>query len=92
MLNLDIDLNEVVRRAVKYLVEGLAVAVAAFYIPKKKMNLQEIAMIAVTAAASFAVLDMLAPSVGANARHGAGFGIGASLVGAPAVPGVPPLA
>jgi ABC-type Co2+ transport system permease subunit len=91
MLNLNLDLNEVVRRAVKYLVEGLAVAVAAFYIPKKQMNLQEIAMIAVTAAASFAVLDMLAPSVGANARHGAGFGIGASLVGAPSMPGVPPM-
>ena len=91
MLNLDLDLNEVVRRAVKYLVEGLAVAVAAFYIPKKKMNLQEIAMIAVSAAAAFAVLDMLAPSVGAGARHGAGFGIGASLVGAPSLPGVPAL-
>ena len=62
MLNLNLDLNEVVRRAVKYLVEGLAVAVAAFYIPKKQMNLQEIAMIAVTAAASFAVLDMLPPN------------------------------
>jgi ABC-type Co2+ transport system permease subunit len=91
MLNLNLDASEVVTRAIKYLVEGLAVAVAAFYIPKKQMNLEEIAMIAVTAAASFAVLDLLAPSVGENARHGAGFGIGASLVGAPALPGVPPL-
>jgi hypothetical protein len=90
---LDLDVNEVVRRAIKYLVEGLAVAAAAFYIPRKQMNLQEIAMIAVTAAASLAILDLLAPSVGAHARHGAGFGIGASLVGAPAgLPGVPALA
>lgn len=86
-----LDVSEVVRRAIKYLVEGLAVAAAAFYIPQKKMNLQEIAMIAVTAAASLAILDLLAPSVGANARHGAGFGIGASLVGATGLPGVPPL-
>lgn len=87
---LNTDVSEVVRRAIKYLVEGLAVAAAAFYIPRKKMNLQEIVMIAVTAAASLAVLDLLAPSVGAHARHGAGFGIGASLVGANVpVPGVP---
>lgn len=82
MLNLDV--SEVVRRAIKYLVEGLAVAAAAFYIPRKKMDLQEIVMIAVTAAASLAILDLLAPSVGEHARHGAGFGIGAGLVGAPA--------
>lgn len=93
MLNL--DLSEVVRRAIKYLVEGLAVAAAAYYIPRRKMDLQEIAMIAVTAAASLAILDLLAPSVGASARQGAGFGIGAGLVGfpgvAPGLPGVPPV-
>ena len=30
------DLQEVVKRAVKYLIEGGAVAVAAYYIPKKE--------------------------------------------------------
>jgi hypothetical protein len=92
MLNL--DLSEVVQRAIKYLIEGLAVAAAAFYIPRKKMNLQEIAMIAVTAAAALAILDLLAPSVGAGARQGAGFGIGAGLVGFKGIaglPGVPPV-
>jgi ABC-type Co2+ transport system permease subunit len=77
----NLDLQEVLKRTIKYLVEGFAVALAAFYIPRRKMNLQEIAMIAITAAASFAVLDLLAPSVGSSARHGAGVGIGASLVG-----------
>jgi hypothetical protein len=92
---LDLDVREVTSRAIKYLVEGLAVAAAAYYIPQKKIKLQEIAMIAVTAAASLAVLDLLSPSIGSFARHGAGFGIGASLVGLhlPAnLPGVPPIA
>ena len=89
---LNMDASDLARRAIKYLVEGLAVAVAAFYIPKRKMHAEEIVMIAVTAAAAFAVLDLLAPSVGSTARKGAGFGIGASLVGGPALPGVPPLA
>jgi hypothetical protein len=81
MFSLDLNLNNVIQRAIKYLVEGLAVAIAAYYIPSKKMNLQEIAVIALTAAATLAVLDLLAPTVGMGARHGAGFGIGASLVG-----------
>ena len=79
------DLQEVVKRAVKYLIEGAAVAVAAYYIPKKQMNIEEIVMIAITAAASFALLDMYAPSIGNAARQGTGFGIGANLTGFPMV-------
>ena len=78
-----IDLHEVVKRAVKYLIEGGAVAVAAYYIPKKQMNIEEIIMIAITAAATFAILDMYAPSIGSAARQGAGFGIGANMAGFP---------
>ena len=77
------DIQEIVKRAVKYLIEGGAVAVAAYYIPKKKMNIEEIVMIAVTAAATFALLDMYAPSIGNAARQGTGFGIGANLSGFP---------
>ena len=79
------DLQEVVKRAVKYLIEGGAVAVAAYYIPKRKMNVEEIVMIAITAAATFALLDMYAPSIGNAARQGTGFGIGANLSGFPAL-------
>ena len=78
-----IDLGEVLKRAVKYLVEGLAVGVAAYFIPSKKMNIEEVLMIAVTAAAVFALLDMYAPSIGGAMRQGAGFGLGANLVGFP---------
>jgi len=79
-----LDLAEVARRALKYLVEGGAVALAAFYIPSgKKLKLEEVLMIALTAAATFAILDMYVPSIGATVRSGAGFGIGANLVGFP---------
>ena len=83
MMNMldQLNVQEVVTRAIKYLVEGFAVALAAYYIPRRRMNLQEIAMIAVTAAAIFAVLDMYAPSIGTAARQGTGFGIGAQQVG-----------
>ena len=83
-----LNFQEVLARAIKYLVEGGAVAVAAYLIPRKKMKLQEIVMIALTAAAVFAILDLYAPAVGSAARQGAGFGIGASQVGFPGI-GVP---
>ena len=78
------DIKEIVKRAFKYFVEGAMVAVAAFYIPQRKMNIEEVLMIALTAAATFALLDMYAPSVGLATRQGAGFGIGAGLVQFPA--------
>jgi hypothetical protein len=77
------DLGELVRRAIKYVVEGLMVALAAYAIPNRSMNLDEIALIALTAAATFAVLDTYLPSIAVSARSGAGFGIGANLVGFP---------
>ena len=78
-----IDLGDLVRRAVKYLVEGVMVALAAYAIPKKSLNLDEVALIALTAAATFSILDTYVPAMAVSARSGAGFGIGANLVGFP---------
>ena len=77
------DLGELLRRVVKYLVEGLMVAIAAYAIPKRSLNLDEVLLISLTAAATFSVLDTYVPSMGVSARSGAGFGIGANLVGFP---------
>ena len=75
--------TELVTRAIKYFLEGLAVALATFIIPQKKLNVEEILAVAIVAAVTFALLDLLAPSIGLTARQGAGFGLGANLVGFP---------
>ena len=75
-----INVGELVKRIVKYLVEGLMVAIAAYAIPKRSLNIEEIILIALTAAATFSILDTYVPSMGVTARSGAGFGIGANLV------------
>ena len=75
-----INVGELVKRIIKYLVEGLMVAIAAFAIPKRSLNIEEIVLIALTAAATFSILDTYVPSMGVTARSGAGFGIGANLV------------
>ena len=75
------DVTELIKRIIKYLIEGLIVAIAAFAIPKRSLNLEEIALLALTAAATFAILDTYIPSMGMNARQGAGLGMGLKLVG-----------
>ena len=77
------NLTELIKRIIKYFVEGFMVAVAAFAIPKQSLNWEEILLISLTAAATFSILDTYIPSVGVTARSGAGFGIGANLVSFP---------
>jgi hypothetical protein len=72
-----------VLRILKYLLEGFVVAVAAFFIPKHQLHAKEILVIGLTAAATFSVLDLFAPSIGSSMRQGAGLGMGFGLVGFP---------
>ena len=80
---MDLSVTELVTRVIKYLLEGLAVAVAMVVIPRRIPTLEEIVSVSVVAAVVFAILDLLSPSVGLTARQGAGFGLGANLVGFP---------
>ena len=80
-----LDLDEFLRRALKYIVEGLMVAIAAFVIPAKRLRLDECLLIALTAAATFSILDTYLPGMAVTARSGAGFGIGANLVQFPSL-------
>ena len=78
-----LNVKELIKRVVKYLVEGLMVSIAAYAIPKQSLKVDEIILIALVSAATFSVLDTYIPTMGTNARTGAGFGIGANLVGFP---------
>ena len=77
------DVGEIVNRVIKYLIEGRVVAGAAIFIPRKALPFDEIGTLALVAAAVFAVLDLVSPSIGVTVRQGAGFGLGANLVGFP---------
>lgn len=83
----NLDIVEIVKRILKYLIEGTAVALAAYFVPqgKQKLSVDSICIIAITAAATFAILDMYTPDISAAARMGAGFGIGGNLVSFPRV-------
>lgn len=73
--------SELASRAIKYFLEGLAVAVAMVIIPRKVPNVEEILTVSVVAAVVFAILDLLSPSVGLTSRQGAGLALGSQLAG-----------
>lgn len=75
------DFSELIKRAIKYIIEGIIVALAAYVIPKKSLNVEEVIVIALTAAATFSVLDVFIPSMGVMSRNSAAAGIGMGLVG-----------
>lgn len=77
-----VSFQHLVTRVVKYLIEGAAIMLAASLI-SPTLPLAEIAVLGLTAAATFSLLDFVAPSVSMSARSGAGYGIGLNLVGFP---------
>lgn len=76
------NLKEILKRALKYLIEGLAVALVAYFVVAKgKLNIKEVVYLGITAAFVFAILDTFSPTVSLGVRFGAGFGIGQGLFG-----------
>jgi len=78
-----LDVWEALTRLIKYMFEGLAVAVVAYILPKSKLQPSEIMFLALTAACVFSILDLLAPAISGGARQGVGMGVGFNLVGFP---------
>lgn len=74
---------EMINRVIKYLIEGLVVAAAAIFIPKRSLPLDEVITLGVLAAVVFAILDAVSPSMGVSTRTGSAMGLGFKLVGFP---------
>ena len=82
-----LNLDTLMPRVVKYLTEGLVVAlvvggVCQFLCDGKKMTLQSVATTALVVATVLAVLDYFSPDVlGRYARIGAGLAVGVKMGG-----------
>ena len=74
-----VDSRELLVRLSKYVFEGLAVAGSMMVVLRLKPSWDEIFTVAVVAAATFSILDMLAPSIGTAARQGVGLGMGLNI-------------
>ncbi len=78
------DARELCKRVVKYVLEGLVVAIAAILLPKTKPDFEAVIALALVAASTFAIVDTMMPSLNYPLNMGVGFGIGANLVNFPA--------
>jgi uncharacterized PurR-regulated membrane protein YhhQ (DUF165 family) len=57
-------MSDLLMRVIKYALEGLAVAIAAYVFPGKTLKVSEVGMIALVATATFAILDIYARALG----------------------------
>lgn len=88
-MKLELNPKEMCKRVIKYVLAGLVVAFAALVLPQKSMAVEDVVGLALVAAATFAVLELLVTDddrfgvnkIAETAKMGAGFGIGANLVG-----------
>lgn len=65
---------------IKYIIEGFAVAVAAFYIPRRTTQFNEVLTISLLSSLSFFILDVCSDEIGKQARLGAGIKIGMNMI------------
>ncbi len=73
-----IDYTEILTRFLKYLFEGFAVGIACYF---SNLKADQIIAISITAAVTFAILDMYSPRISEAARLGTGIGIGSQFAG-----------
>lgn len=83
MSDFTFDTHEIFTRLVKYIIEGLVVAIVAALLPSKSLTFNEIILLALVAASIFSILDLLAPSIRSSVNMGIGLGAGATLIGFP---------
>ena len=66
-----------------YLIEALAIAIAAYYIPKKVISIVDILKIAATGAIVHLLLDLYSPLVSSGLRFGTGMSLGKNMINNP---------
>ena len=60
---MDFNFREIMKRVIKYFVIAIVVALACYAIPKKSLDVEEIALISLVAAATFSILDTYMPKI-----------------------------
>ena len=66
---------------IKYILEGFAVIISAFFIfGQNNYDMYKLIVLGLTAAAVYAILDNYSPTISDSTRRGSGLGIGWSML------------
>ena len=57
------DKEEIMKRALKYLIIGSIVFATAYFVPENSLHFTEMLFIAISASAAFGLIDLYSPSV-----------------------------
>lgn len=74
------DTNEIIKKLVKYLIEGFVIVLVLRWLPKNNLNFNEIATITLTITATLIMLDSYSPTVSTGYRNGIGLALGAKTI------------
>ncbi len=72
--------DEIFSRFITYMIMGLAIAFCSITLIKKKLDVKEILILAVSAASTYAIVDQWLPRIRTSLDQGAGLGLGLGLV------------
>jgi|TARA_B100000497_G_scaffold86878_1_gene96843 hypothetical protein len=79
----EVDINDLIVKVLKYVFQGLMIAIVAYLLDMvgpNKLNIWEISILAATAACVFAILDVLSPTYSQSAQQGIGLAAGFKLM------------
>ena len=76
-----VNSRELCKRVVKYVLQGLVIAIAAILLPKQKPDFEAVIALALVAAATFAIIDTMVPSLSTPLNWGVGLSLGSNLAG-----------
>ena len=76
-----VNSRELCKRVVKYVLMGMVIAICTLVLPKSKLDFEAVIALALVSASTFAIIDTFIPTMSYPVQLGAGFGIGASMVG-----------
>jgi hypothetical protein len=76
---MNIDYANVLERILKYLIEGIAIALVCYF--TTELHTEKIIIISITGACCFALLDIYSPRTGEGFRFGLGLGASSNIIG-----------
>ena len=75
--------KELCKRVVKYVLMGLVISICTLVLPKNKIDFEAVIALGLVSACVFAIVDTFVPTMSYPVQLGAGFGLGAGMVGFP---------
>ena len=73
--------RELCKKVIKYILQGMVVSICVLLLQKIKPDFEAVVALGLVTSATYAIIELFAPSLTFPLNLGVGFGIGSSLTG-----------